>query len=220
MTNQTKIEWCDWTVNPVVGCPHGCSYCYARKQVKRQKQRCQLCYDFVPHPHLDRLEALNARQKPKKIFIDSMWDWNAQGVEEHWLRTILGKMVECSQHTFMILSKRPARYDRFEYPKNAWLGTSVATTADCHRIQQLHSQKLPNICFVSIEPIHEHLNFWFSKKEVDWIILGAETGHRKTRIIPDKEWIASIISNCQSEGIPLFIKNNAGWPEQIRKFPG
>ena len=27
----TKIDWCDCTVNPIVGCPNGCAYCYARK---------------------------------------------------------------------------------------------------------------------------------------------------------------------------------------------
>lgn len=28
---KTKIEWCDSTVNTVVGCTHSCEYCYARK---------------------------------------------------------------------------------------------------------------------------------------------------------------------------------------------
>ena len=29
--NKTKIEWCDSTLNSVVGCTYGCPYCYARK---------------------------------------------------------------------------------------------------------------------------------------------------------------------------------------------
>lgn len=28
--NKTKIEWADYTWNPVTGCLHGCPYCYAR----------------------------------------------------------------------------------------------------------------------------------------------------------------------------------------------
>jgi hypothetical protein len=112
--NLTKIEWTDWTLNPIVGCNHGCSFCYARKQAKRQKQRCNQCHQFVPHPHLERLKDLSPRQKPKKIFIDSMWDWNSSRVEEEWLMKIIDKMKECSQHTFQILSKRPKGYERFE----------------------------------------------------------------------------------------------------------
>lgn len=33
--NRTKIEWCDYTWNPVVGCKHGCSYCYAKRFAER-----------------------------------------------------------------------------------------------------------------------------------------------------------------------------------------
>ncbi len=33
--NRSKIEWCDHTWNPITGCLHGCSYCYARTMTKR-----------------------------------------------------------------------------------------------------------------------------------------------------------------------------------------
>lgn len=32
---KTKIEWCDSTWNPVVGCKHGCEYCYAKRIAER-----------------------------------------------------------------------------------------------------------------------------------------------------------------------------------------
>lgn len=33
--NKTDIEWADMTWNPVVGCKHGCEYCYARRIAER-----------------------------------------------------------------------------------------------------------------------------------------------------------------------------------------
>lgn len=217
--NLTKIEWCDCTLNPIVGCPHNCVYCYARNQAKRQKQRCNLCHQFIPHPHLERLKDLSSRQKPARIFMDSMYDWNGQGVEEEWLLKIIDKMRECPQHTFQILSKRPKGYERFEFPSNVWLGTSIAATADCHRLHDLGSLEIHNIKFVSIEPLHEHIDFWFSKKDIEWIIVGAETGKRKAKIIPQGEWVTSILENAQAEGIPIFLKRNLHWPETTREFP-
>ena len=88
-----------------------------------------------------------------------MWDWNADGVEEEWLLKILKKMEECSQHTFQILSKRPERYSRFAYPKNVWLGTSITSAEDIHRVTDLLRYNSDNIKFVSIEPIHERIDF-------------------------------------------------------------
>ena len=218
--NKTKIEWTDCSLNPVVGCRHGCPYCYARMQAYRQKQKCQMCYEFInPHPHLDRLKGLSPKQKPKKIFIDSMWDWNSEGVEEEWLGAIIEKMAECPQHTFQILSKRPERYDRFDLPLNVWIGTSIATNAEIRRVQDLAGLKGKNLKFVSIEPIHEAIDFQFSRSSIDWLIIGAETGHRKDKVRVDPKWIASILENAKREGIPLFIKNNAGWHDKVQEFP-
>lgn len=33
--NKTKIEWADYTWNPVTGCLHNCPYCYAKRIAKR-----------------------------------------------------------------------------------------------------------------------------------------------------------------------------------------
>jgi protein gp37 len=41
--NKSKIEWCDYTWNPVTGCLHGCDYCYARRIAER------FGLDFAPN---------------------------------------------------------------------------------------------------------------------------------------------------------------------------
>lgn len=35
MMNKSKIDWCDFSWNPVTGCGHGCEYCYARALARR-----------------------------------------------------------------------------------------------------------------------------------------------------------------------------------------
>ena len=58
--NETKIEWCEKTLNPVVGCSFGCPYCYARRLNTRFKWvedgdevqghgECQIAFDCPHH---------------------------------------------------------------------------------------------------------------------------------------------------------------------------
>jgi len=35
MMNRSKIDWTDFSWNPITGCRHDCAYCYAAKQAKR-----------------------------------------------------------------------------------------------------------------------------------------------------------------------------------------
>lgn len=39
--NKSKIEWCDYSWNPVTGCLHGCEYCYARRITDRFSPNCK-----------------------------------------------------------------------------------------------------------------------------------------------------------------------------------
>jgi protein gp37 len=203
-------------LNPVVGCTHACKYCYARRFAKRQgKNSC--CYSFYPHPHLERLDKIKPIQKPKRIFIDSMWDWNCKDNKKEWLLGIIEKFHECPQHIFQILSKRPIGYARFKFPKNVWLGTTITSNVDAHRVDQLLNANPSNLKFVSVEPIHGNIDHDLS--DIDWIIIGAETGNRKGKIVPEKIWIKNLVTQGRKHYIPIFIKDNVKWTREIREFP-
>ena len=50
MMKKTKIDWCDFTWNPVTGCRHTCEYCYARRLAQR------FCGDVRLNKSSDRLQ--------------------------------------------------------------------------------------------------------------------------------------------------------------------
>lgn len=210
-----KIDWTDVSLNPIVGCTHGCQYCYARKQAKRKMHICKLCYDFVPHPHLERLEALKPNQKPKKVFINSMWDFNCRENKREWIDKILEKIENCPQHTFQILSKFPQGYKNFEFPKNVWIGTSIDCQARADSILEALKESEASIKFVSFEPLLEELEV--DLNGLNWIIIGANSS--RGAIKPKKEWADKLISQARTLGIPVWIKNNYGYPEKIKEFP-
>ena len=221
--NKTKIEWCDSTLNPVVGCTYGCKYCYARKMNTRFKW----IEDFSkPKFFPERLEQLKSK-KPKIIFMNSMSDiadW-----EDEWILETF-TAIDCNlRHRYLFLTKRIDSFVNkllfnqtisdlaFSLHPFIFIGSSVDTQ------KQLDSN-FYNANFYSIEPILEQISFDADRLEkAKWVIIGAETGNRKDKVVPKKEWIDTIVEDCNEIGIPVFMKDSLipiiGEENMLREFP-
>lgn len=237
--NESKIEWCDSTWNPVTGCLHGCEYCYARGIAERfrpfdlprltdekqvhdlreavatickdgKERKCAYPYGFEPTFHRYRLNDYIAK-KGRNIFVCSMADLFGDWVPDSWIEEVFAVCERAPQHDYLFLTKNPERYMRHGVPvglENLWYGASVTKESEMGRLNHL-----PEHCrtFVSMEPLLEDLHPREHRLElegVDWIILGAETGRRKERVLPEWDWIKGIILEADNMGIPVFMKDS------------
>ena len=242
--NKSKIEWCDFTWNPVTGCYHNCEYCYARRIAHRfrnqdkeseetaewmKKNRMVLesqskdpypC-NFVPTFHKNRLNQPVKRKKPAKIFVSSMGDLFGDWVPDGWIENVIDIVWECPQHTFIFLTKNPAKYYDWtaEMPKNVWIGTSADNGADAHVGSSALSLEFMKqiVRFLSLEPLLEDAAEYIEWEGFDWLIIGGQTGPgaKKTK----KAWVDNAISYARAYGIPVFLKDNLNWPEKIQEWP-
>ena len=48
----------------------------------------------------------------------------------------------------------------------------------------------------------------------EWVIIGAETGNRKSKVIPRRDWIMPFVESCEHYGTPVFMK------ESLREIMG
>lgn len=140
MMNRSKIDWCDFSWNPITGCLHSCSYCYARKQAKRfcgdirlNKASPQLCREgnlyvldnpflninrkvvplpvgFEPTLHRYRLSMLREKKLPANIFVGSMADVFGAWVPDEWIQAVFEACIAAPWHRYMFLTKNPGRY--------------------------------------------------------------------------------------------------------------
>ena len=202
---KTKIDWCDCTVNPVIGCKNGCEYCYARKINDR--------FGFIekwdePKFFPDRLKQFNSK-KPKSVFIDSMSDIGCW--KDEWLFAVIKEIEKFPQHKYIALTKtNPMKIvakivKNFNNTKNFFIGKSATNQ---HQLDKM-IENGEMVDFLSIEPLHSDIDFGGNIRLLtDFVILGAETGNRRGKIVPEKNWVRNIVKQCDEGNIGVFMKES------------
>jgi len=221
--NPTSIEYCHKSWNPISGCKIGCDFCYARRISRRWGR------SFEPSFWPDRLRRVTTLRKPSIVFACDMGDINSPGVEDSWREKVYKAAAEAKKHQFLFLTKNPYEWLKsFYFPpeeaENIWLGTSITKAGEMSRLVALDDLDWPRK-YIQFEPLLgeialSDLGQYFAKDRprggFKWIIVGGATKYQvKTR----PEWVAKIVNSALVFGVPLFVKNNAGWPAKIRQFP-
>lgn len=134
----TEIEWSDVVWNPVSGCTRvsaGCDHCYAVLQSHRNGMMAEKRGDAKTAAKYAGLTVLNAKgdrhfngivrthedalavpfgwKKPRKVFVNSMSDMFHGEVPFEFIDRVFAVTALCPQHTFQILTKRPARMAKY-----------------------------------------------------------------------------------------------------------
>ena len=210
--NKTKIEWTDYSWNPITGCKHGCWYCYAKRMFKRFGR------SFEPTFHPDRLGQPARVKKPSKVFCCSVSDLFAPWTKDEWREEVLKDLWRHPRHTFQLLTKNPERIDKnYRFPDNVWVGATVTQQSEVKNIEKMKDIKA-KVRFVSFEPLLGRIKY--DLHGIHWIIVGKLTGSKKVKLNP--KWVEELIEEAGALthwNIPVFLKDNLNWPEKIQEFP-
>lgn len=157
--NRTKIDWCDYTWNPIVGCSpvsEACERCYAERLSRR------FGWGWgKPVPRDDRLEEPLRTRRPSRVFVCSMSDMFHDQLTWPEIASVANVMEEADWHTYLLLTKRPERMREFcarwwagiPPARHVWLGVSAENQARAdERIPALLDTPAA-VRFVSLEPL-------------------------------------------------------------------
>lgn len=182
--------------------------------------KCAYPFSFAPTLHRYKLEEPRHWKKQRNIFVCSMADLFGAWVPDEWIKQVFEACEAAPQHRYLFLTKNPARYMHLiangiipENQPNFWFGS----TATIPEMEFFWCDEVNT--FVSIEPILAPFEDLTDEgidpaSKTNWIIVGAETGNRKNKVIPQKSWIDEIVSAAKKAGTPVFMK------ESLRQIMG
>ncbi len=237
----TKIEWCDHTVNFWWGCSEvseACQNCYARAIAKRFKVDCwgDKPRHFRIEKATEEVRKLNVSAKRRgvveTVFVNSMSDFFDEDTPIRHRLHCWKLFAECDNLRFMILTKRAAVLashvkDFGDYiPPNVHFGITAENQARLdERMKAL--ENLKGKIFLSCEPLLDEIDITPYTDRLDWVICGGETGANARPFRASA--LCALYSQASRKSIPFFFKKRGNNPigftvwkllsESQRQFP-
>jgi protein gp37 len=231
-----SIEWARWSWNPVTGCRHNCPYCYARDLANRlydpklkfepalwparlhAPRNVKVPADKIAAVVGDGPHARAERTGLKSVFVCSMADLFGRWVPAEWIEAVLAEVRAAPQWNFLFLTKFPIRMAEFNFPDNAWVGTTVDCQARVANAEKAFRKVRAGVKWLSVEPLIERLKFT-DLGAFQWLVIGgASKSSRTAEWHPPLQWVVDLRKQAEAAGLAVYFKTNLLW--QCRGYAG
>lgn len=218
-------------------CSEGCRGCWSASMAHRFGEY-TVKIDSNPPQFMGviqtRPERLSIPLKRRTPTVYAVWnDLFHEAVPWTFQNEAYGVMLEPSNHTYLVLTKRPAIISEHLYkinipdmPPNIWHGLTICNQPEMEA-KDMDFFNIPGKKFLSFEPLLSKVIIppWVIERDLlSCVILGGETGPGARPMHPD--WAISIVQQCRVAGVLVFVKqihvngkiskDMSEWPEELR----
>lgn len=206
-----------FTWNVFVGCKFNCDYCKPsfQRQMRRQIHNCELCGNYIPHFHEERItkkymdKKLQETEGDQFIWVGSSGDISF--IKNEDMDLILMAIRQYPNKTFFFQTKNPSWFNNWEFPENVILGITLESNIHYSLISEAPKPRKRVVDFyfvdhprkfITIEPV---LKFNFSKF-LSWI----------RDIRPERVYVGYDSKDCRLPEPPLGVVKELIY--ELRKF--
>jgi protein gp37 len=212
------------TWNPVVGCRHGCVYCWARKLAEgKLKGTKRYKTGFLPMFWPEELE--KSFKENDFVFVSDMGDLFGDWIPKEWYEEIFSVINANHITQFLFMTKNPKRYYYLGYlPRNVVLGCTIESNRcftlstaprQDERIDWMKTLSIDYAAtstrrrFISVEPILDFDLEAFSEaiiKIEPWAVAVGYDNYDNHLPEPSLEKTQQLISRLTEAGITVYRK--------------
>lgn len=235
----SKIEWCDHTFNPWIGCQkvsRGCDHCYAEHLLDHRFHRVV----WGPRGERKRTSAQTWRDPVRwnkqaaaggvryRVFCASLADWLDNQAEASWRADLVALVGSTAHLDWLLLTKRPENFRKLVpawadngCPDNVWFGVSSEDQRNFDHRWPIAATVQASVRFISYEPALGPLRLPDGLLP-DWVICGGESG--KDARLMRHVWARRLRDQCHELDVAFFLKQmtaRAAIPADlmVRQFP-
>lgn len=165
---------------------------------------------FAPTLHLYRLDFPQKIKVGSSILVCLEGELFGPWVPTEWILQVFEAAKKAPQHQYIFITKCPARLRQMaatgELPRDEsfWYGTTVTSPDDMMFLGKGYKT------FITVEPILESFaggqdQLIALASQMEWIVIGAETGRDRGKVVPQADWIEDILAAADATRTPVFM---------------
>ena len=170
--------------------------------------------------HEDLVDGPFNWRSSQRVFVCGMTDIFHDDIPDDIIQRMFKNMNQATLHTFLFTTKRSERLKQMDkdgllkWSDNIWAGVTVENMKRRYRIDDLIGTGA-SLKYLLVEPLLEEVDLSPWLKNIDWVVLGGESGPRARPI--EADWVRKVRDDCITAKVPLYFKQ---WGGRRRKSAG